>query len=99
MNSLERRIFLYRYKFGHLKPGKVKKEIFEALVILSKINSQKVIYALSDYLVTGLSRKESCIKNNLSMGYFSISLKKINDTNNCVSGIVHYYQDMFIEEQ
>lgn len=92
MNDLDKIIFTNRYKLGVLKQGKVRADIFETLIFLSKINSSKVISALRDHLVNGCSRKEACINNELALGYFSISLKKINDTNNCIVGLLHFYK-------
>ncbi|EAA7635423.1 transcriptional regulator [Salmonella enterica] len=98
MNELDKFIFLHKYKLGILKQGEVRMEIFDILVTLSKINSEKVICALRDFLVNGVSRKEACLNNSLSLGYFSISLKKLNDTNNCIAGIIHYHRNLIQNE-
>ncbi|HDW2446455.1 TPA: hypothetical protein RLU20_001907, partial [Escherichia coli] len=48
---------------------------FWLLIELSGIRSDKVIMSLHDHLVDGMSKKHACKKNDVSMSYFSLSLK------------------------
>ncbi|HAL1060832.1 transcriptional regulator [Escherichia coli] len=66
-------------------------ELFKFLIDLSAINSKKVIYALEGYFVHGLSRKEVCQQYDVSQGYLSISLRKIEKINHVVSNIIPFY--------
>ncbi|ELK9737534.1 hypothetical protein Q6V12_001422, partial [Escherichia coli] len=55
------------------------------------INSQRVISALDDHLVEGMSRKDACEKNGVAQGYFSIIVRKLFETHEIVKNIVFYY--------
>lgn len=72
-------------------PGSMTEEHFNQLILITSINSQRVIFALRDYFVEGCTRKQACERNNLSQGYFSISMRKFIQTNELVAGIVEYY--------
>lgn len=60
---------------------------------LSSLRSEKVICALRDFLVLGYTRKESCEKHDVSYGYFSKSLKRVNKINCVVANLVNHYFD------
>ncbi|HCL7979515.1 PapB/FocB family fimbrial expression transcriptional regulator [Escherichia coli] len=72
-------------------PGSMTEEHFDKLISLTPINSRKVTLALKDYFVNGYTRKNACDKNNVSQGYFSISVRKLMRTNNMVASIVEFY--------
>lgn len=74
-----------------LLPGKVDDIQFLLLIDISSIHSEKVIQALGDYLVYGYSRKEACVRHNVSLSYFSNSLKRLRKINQIVSFLVPYY--------
>lgn len=74
-----------------LAPGKMDDMQFLLLIEISSIHSKKVIQALGDYLVYGYSRKESCSRYNVSLGYFSYALKRLNRVNQAVSWIAPFY--------
>ncbi|KAB3085570.1 PbsX family transcriptional regulator [Escherichia coli] len=65
---------------------------FWLLVELSGIRSVKVIKSLRDHLVEGLSKKDVCEKNDVSLSYFSLSLKKIIHVYNISALISKYYK-------
>ncbi|TGH36351.1 PapB/FocB family fimbrial expression transcriptional regulator [Escherichia coli] len=64
---------------------------FEILLSLTPINSQKVRLALKNYFVDGCTRKKTCERNNVSQGYFSISMRKVMQTNRFVASIAEFY--------
>ncbi len=66
-------------------------EQFDILIRISGIHSEKVVSALKDYYVSGVSRKEACEKNGVSQSYFSISKNKLVALNNSVAMISRYY--------
>ncbi|WP_237584591.1 adhesin biosynthesis transcription regulatory family protein, partial [Cronobacter muytjensii] len=72
-------------------PGSMSEGHFEILLSLTPINSQKVKLALKDYFVDGCTRKKACDRNNVSQGYFSISMRKVMQTNRLVASIAEFY--------
>lgn len=79
------------YEVALPNPGEMNHEHFILLIRISGIHSEKVIYALEDFLVRGLSRSESCYRRGASLSYFSISLRRIRTINNSVYKISKYY--------
>ncbi|EYT04025.1 hypothetical protein T654_04332 [Escherichia coli K02] len=47
--------------------------------------------SLRDHLVDGMSKKHACQKNDVSLSYFSLSLKKLLHTHNILTLISKYY--------
>ncbi|WP_425364768.1 PapB/FocB family fimbrial expression transcriptional regulator [Escherichia coli] len=68
-----------------------QKLILMILLSLTLINSPKVRLALKDYFVDGCTRKKACERNNVSQGYFSISMQKVMQTNRLVASIAGFY--------
>ncbi|EOM1209602.1 PapB/FocB family fimbrial expression transcriptional regulator [Escherichia coli] len=66
-------------------------EQFESLIEISSIHSYKVIPALYDHLVKGISRKEVCQQYGVNAGYLSICIKKLARVERIVSGLVRFY--------
>ncbi|HAW3616987.1 PbsX family transcriptional regulator [Escherichia coli] len=64
---------------------------FCLLIELSGIRSDKVIMSLRDHLVGGMSKNHACKKNDVSLSYFSLSLKKLLHTHNILKLISKYY--------
>lgn len=64
---------------------------FCLLIELSGVRSDKVIMSLRDHLVDGMSKKHACQKNDVSLSYFSLSLKKLLYTHNILTLISKYY--------
>ncbi|EEW1127398.1 PapB/FocB family fimbrial expression transcriptional regulator [Escherichia coli] len=75
----------------NIKPGSIYHDQLMLLAELAKINSERVISALDDHLVNGMSRKDACKKNNVSQGYLSLSLRRIFYANELISQIMKYY--------
>ncbi|WP_280176309.1 PapB/FocB family fimbrial expression transcriptional regulator [Escherichia coli] len=73
-------------------PGSMSDAHFEILAALSPVNSKKVILALRDYFVLGLTRREACENHDVAQGYFSVSLRKLLETNRLVVELAVYYQ-------
>ncbi len=65
---------------------------FWLLIELSGVRSDKVIMSLYDHLVDGMSKKHACKKNDVSLSYFSLSLKKITRTYNISALVSKYYK-------
>ncbi len=66
---------------------------FLLLIEISGIRSEKIILSLKDYLVDGFSKREACEKNDVSLSYFSIALKKLSYINNLSALLSVYYGD------
>ncbi|EIX4191212.1 transcriptional regulator [Escherichia coli] len=66
-------------------------EQFEALVEIYSIHSHKVIPALYDHLVKGISRKEVCQQHGVNAGYLSICIKRLARVERIVSSLVKFY--------
>lgn len=90
-------VFFHKKNFDFLsgehyrQAGSMSVEHFQHLVEISSINSQKVICALEDFFVHGMTRKEACDKHKVAQGYFSISMRKFIKVNNTVSHLTRYY--------
>ncbi|HBC0990050.1 TPA: adhesin biosynthesis transcription regulatory family protein [Escherichia coli] len=72
-------------------PGKLSEGHFWLLVEVSPVHSEKAIQALRDYLVMGYTRRESCERNGMSAGHFSVSLKRFLRVDLIVSQLALYY--------
>nr|MDK7289835.1 PapB/FocB family fimbrial expression transcriptional regulator [Escherichia coli] len=68
-------------------------EHFSLLIEISPIRSKKNIMALKEYLVDGYSKQESCERNNVSISYFCLCLKKLNYTHSIVSALKYFYRE------
>ncbi|HAY0106629.1 TPA: transcriptional regulator [Escherichia coli] len=66
-------------------------EQFEALIEISSIHSHKIIPALYDHLVRGVSRKEACQQHGVNAGYLSICIKRLARVERIVSDLVRFY--------
>lgn len=62
-----------------LKPGEVDAEYFELLLSDTRTSGEKVIAALRDHLVNGLSAKEATDKHGVTPSQFYNRLKGIQD--------------------
>lgn len=76
---------------GELVPGQVHEIHFQLLMEISPVYSDKVILALRDFLVLGFTRKESCERHNVSPGYLSTTLGRIQNISKSVSRLMPYY--------
>lgn len=84
-------IMLSRIRRGALIPEKVNEEHFWLLIGVSSIHSEKVIQALRDYLVLGVSRKDVCERYDVNNGYFSTSLNRLQRISQAAAQMVVYY--------
>ncbi len=82
---------LCKIQKGELMPGQVHEIHFWLLVEISPVYSDKVIQALRDFLVLGFTRKESCERHNVSLGYLSTTLGRIQRISKSVSQMMPYY--------
>ncbi|HBA9158828.1 TPA: hypothetical protein J1300_004649, partial [Escherichia coli] len=46
--------------------------------------------------VHGYTRKEACEKHNVSQGYFSICIRKVNFINDTVGYLIKYYLPKYL---
>ena len=76
-----------------LQRASVNDEHFSLLIEISPIRSKKNIMALKEYLVDGYSKQESCERNNVSISYFCLCLKKLNYTHSIVSALKYFYRE------
>ncbi|ELO5034610.1 adhesin biosynthesis transcription regulatory family protein [Escherichia coli] len=83
---------------GKLKPGSVTEEHFLLLIEMSSIHSDKVISALKDFFVMGYTRKEACLKNDVSQSYFSISLSRVQHMSKMASNIAPFYMHLWCQD-
>lgn len=71
--------YLYGTRASGLRAGQVSQDHFRQLINISNIHSTKVILALEEFLVFGLTRQEACEKHHVAQGYFSISLRRLQE--------------------
>lgn len=74
-----------------LKPGEVDAEHFELLLSDTKTSGEKVIAALRDHLVSGLSAKEATDKHGVTPSQFYNRLKGIQDKHAFVFAVNKFY--------
>ena len=74
-----------------LVSGGISELHFNKLKRISAIHSQKVLDALEDYCVHGNDRKSACEKFNVSQGYFSICLRKMQRLHADIIDIMPHY--------
>jgi hypothetical protein len=75
-----------------LKPGKVDAEHFELLLSDTRTSGEKVIAALRDHLVNGLSAKEATDKHGVSTSQFYNRLKGIQDKHAFIRDVLKFYR-------
>ncbi|EIV0763238.1 transcriptional regulator [Escherichia coli] len=64
-------------KSDALISGEVPEDKFWLLIEISSIQSHKVICALYDYLVSGVSRKEICERHSVNNGYITRCMQRL----------------------
>ena len=79
-------------KKGGILPGSINEEHFWLLIEILPIHSRKVICAMREHLVYGVSRKEVCAKYEVNNGYLSISISRLNYTHQIVRHMMQYYK-------
>ncbi|UBM39790.1 adhesin biosynthesis transcription regulatory family protein [Hafnia paralvei] len=81
----------FLYDKYHLYSGKVSEQHFMSLIEVSGIRSDKVIKALSEYFVGGLSRTVVCDKHSVSQCYLSVKIKHMQHVSKMVYDLQPYY--------
>lgn len=91
--SLELRggLFPSKSKESKLMQAELSEEHFWMLAEISPFHSEKVIYALRDFLVFGYTRREVCERHGVSPSYFSVSLGRMSHVNRVVFSLIPYY--------
>lgn len=74
-----------------LTPGKVTAEHFELLLSDTKTSGEKVIAALRDHLVGGMSAKEVTNKHGVTPSQFYNRLKGIQEKHAFVCSVLKFY--------
>ncbi|HCU1427435.1 TPA: transcriptional regulator [Escherichia coli] len=82
---------LARGRLGWLISGKVSEQQFWLLIGISSMHSEKVIKALFDYLVNGISRKKSCCLHQVNSGHFSIGLSRLQYLSHAAAKLSQFY--------
>lgn len=81
------------YSCAHrLNPGSLDKEHLRLLIDISKIRSDKVAKALTDYFVLGRSRTDVCNEYNINKGYLSLKIKELQLVSEKVYSAFPYYR-------
>ncbi|EGJ9169300.1 transcriptional regulator [Escherichia coli] len=91
-------MYLSKTNTGNLCPGCVSEKHFLLLIEISGMHSKKVINALREHLVTGRSRKDVCEKYNVSQGYLSGALIRIQRLSQLISSMIFYYTQREAED-
>ncbi|MGC7959825.1 PapB/FocB family fimbrial expression transcriptional regulator [Salmonella enterica] len=78
-------------KKSKLMQAELSEEHFLMLAEISPFRSEKVIYALRDFLVFGYTRREVCERYGVSPSYFSVSLGRMSHVNRVVFSLIPYY--------
>ncbi|MFT2321196.1 PapB/FocB family fimbrial expression transcriptional regulator [Escherichia coli] len=89
MLSKRPRLFVQGSTFS--SSGSMTQDQFKKLIAISPIKSEKVIVALEDFFVNGMTRKAACCKNNVAQGQFSLSIRKLLRINELVAELAHFY--------
>lgn len=86
--------YLYSTRVSGLRAGQVSQVHFRLLINISNMHSTKVILALEDFFVFGLTRQEACEKHHVAQGYFSISLRRLQELSAQVVLMYPHYADV-----
>lgn len=89
---IKRDDLMERARQGWLVSGFISEEQFWLLVNASSMRSDKVVNALFDYLVNGISRKDSCTRHNVNSGHFSIGLGRLQQLSHTAAKLSGFYQ-------
>ncbi|MGC7990688.1 adhesin biosynthesis transcription regulatory family protein [Salmonella enterica] len=84
-------LFPSKSKESKLMQAELSEEHFWMLAEISPFHSEKVIYALRDFLVLGYTRREACERHGVSPSYFSVSLGRMSHVNRVVFSLIPYY--------
>ncbi|EPE2853128.1 PapB/FocB family fimbrial expression transcriptional regulator [Escherichia coli] len=79
-------------KSDTLVSGEVSEDKFWLLMEISPIQSQKVICALYDYLVKGLSRKVVCEKHSVNNGYITRCMQRLIHIDKIAELLSYHYK-------
>ncbi|ECV2308151.1 hypothetical protein DTR82_24480 [Salmonella enterica subsp. enterica serovar Javiana] len=71
-----------------LRPGEISEQMFDILIDISQIRSEKCIDALRGHFVEMKTRSEVCDIFNVNKGYLSV---KINELQSLLVKIINFY--------
>ncbi|EJZ3074356.1 transcriptional regulator [Escherichia coli] len=83
--------FFDKSQYNCIIPGEMPESQFWLLVEISPIHSERMIMALKSFFVDGYSRKEVCVKYNISPGYFSGALGRFHRVVFMVTQLAPYH--------
>ena len=75
---------------GEMVPGRVNVKYLRLLLLISNITNPRMCKAMEDVLVYGKSRKEACIDNNVSQGYFSLKYQRLQFNSQTIAKMREY---------
>ncbi|MBJ9240222.1 transcriptional regulator [Citrobacter braakii] len=78
---------------GNLQPGMVDIRHLRLLLVLCSISNPRMVLALEEVLVNGVSRREACERNGVSQSHLSVKYRRLQDVNQIVLRIYPYVQD------
>lgn len=84
-------LYLSRKCWHTLSPGKMSDSQFWLLAEISPIHSEKVLNALRDFLVLGYTRREACERHEVSQGYLSGAIGRIQHTHQTLYRLAPFY--------
>lgn len=64
-------------KAGTLVPGQVERKYLYGLVEICEVTNPKMVGALEQVLVAGMSRKDACKEFGVAESYFSIKVRRL----------------------
>lgn len=95
ISNIKHKEMMIRAQQGWLIPGSVPESQFWLLIGISSMHSEKVIKALFDYLVNGMSRKDVCNNYSVNSGHFSIGLNRLQHLSHTAAKLSEYYHQRF----
>lgn len=75
---------------GEMIPGRVNINYFRLLLLISGISNPRVCRALEEVFVYGKTRKEACLNNDISSGYFSVRYHRLQFISHTVTRMYPY---------
>ncbi len=69
----------------------MERKQFDVLIEISSIHSKKIIPALYDHLVNGVSRKEVCQQHGVNAGYLSVCIRRLSRIEKLVMELARFY--------
>ncbi|MBJ9325205.1 PapB/FocB family fimbrial expression transcriptional regulator [Citrobacter braakii] len=75
---------------GEMVPGRVNIKYLRLLLLICNVNNPRVCKAMEDVLVYGKSRKQACLDNGITQGYFSMKYQKLQFISQTIMKMYEY---------